>query len=79
MRRDVSLTKTETYIVNAIKNGLVTNMEISQHLCISGNTTKIHLHNIYVKYDVDGMPKLVYLILKNACACNTCNANGQVN
>jgi DNA-binding NarL/FixJ family response regulator len=55
---DATLTQREREIVRLVAEGL-RNREIAQRLSISEGTVKIHLHNAYDKFGVDGRLELV--------------------
>jgi DNA-binding NarL/FixJ family response regulator len=58
--REASLTLTprEIEIVRMVAQGL-RNKAIAERLSISEGTVKVHLHNIYEKFGVDGRLELV--------------------
>jgi two-component system, NarL family, nitrate/nitrite response regulator NarL len=58
MPPDATLTAREREIVRLVAQGM-RNREIAQRLSISEGTVKIHLHNAYDKFGVDGRLELV--------------------
>jgi DNA-binding NarL/FixJ family response regulator len=59
-RGDESLTPREVEIVRMVAHGL-RNKAIAERLSISEGTVKVHLHNIYEKFGVDGRLELLLL------------------
>jgi DNA-binding NarL/FixJ family response regulator len=60
----VDLTSRETQIIELVIQG-ARNKDICDLLCISENTVKTHLQNIYSKLDVNSKAKLVTFAFQN--------------
>jgi DNA-binding NarL/FixJ family response regulator len=58
------LTNRELEILGLVASG-DTNAEISEKLCISPNTTRNHMHNIYVKLRIDSRIELIQYAIRN--------------
>ena len=61
-KMSVDLTSRETQIIELVIQG-ARNKDICDLLCISENTVKTHLQNIYSKLDVNSKAKLVTMRL----------------
>jgi len=63
-KMSVDLTSRETQIIELVIQG-ARNKDICDLLCISENTVKTHLQNIYSKLDVNSKAKLVTFAFQN--------------
>jgi DNA-binding CsgD family transcriptional regulator len=61
-RHLVALTDREEEIARLIAKGM-TNRQIARELVISPNTVKIHLNNIYYKFDLSSRYELIVLVM----------------
>jgi DNA-binding NarL/FixJ family response regulator len=58
------LTNRELEILGLVASGY-TNSEISEKLCISPNTTRNHMHHIYVKLKINSRIELIQYAIRN--------------
>lgn len=58
------LTSRELEILGLVASG-DTNSIISEKLCISPNTTRNHMHNIYVKLKINSRIELIQYAIRN--------------
>jgi DNA-binding NarL/FixJ family response regulator len=58
------LTSRELEILGLVASGY-TNSEISEKLCISPNTTRNHMHHIYVKLKINSRIELIKYAIRN--------------
>ena len=63
-KMSVDLTSRETQIIELVIQG-ARNKDICDLLCISENTVKTHLQNIYSKLEVNSKAKLVTFAFQN--------------
>lgn len=63
-KMSVDLTSRETQIIELVIQG-ARNKDICDLLCISENTVKTHLQNIYSKLDVNSKAQLVTFAFQN--------------